>query len=156
MVSNKGSAGIDGIPVQELIGYFDTQEVAMLFIPEGITEKDIQTRAEQLAEFERNKAQIVESIMTGKYLPQPIRGVEIPKENGKKRLLGIPTVTDRMLQQTNTNRIIGFPKRLLDCLARGISRLQVRVSLILGRVLQRGLSFDERSRELPERAGTSE
>ena len=90
VVSNKGSAGIDGIPVQELIGYFDTQEAAMLFIPEGTTEKEIQTRAEQLADFERNKAQIVESIMTGKYLPQPIRGVEIPKENGKKRLLGIP------------------------------------------------------------------
>lgn len=99
VVSNKGSAGIDGISVQELIGYFDTHEAAMLFIPEGITEKDIQTKAEQLAEFERNKVQIVESIMTGKYLPQPIRGVEIPKENGKVRLLGIPTVTDRMLQQ---------------------------------------------------------
>ena len=99
VVSNKGSAGIDGIPVQELIGYFDTQEAAMLFIPEGITEKDIQTSAEQLAEFERNKEQIVQAIMTGKYLPQPIRGVEIPKDNGKKRLLGIPTVTDRMLQQ---------------------------------------------------------
>jgi group II intron reverse transcriptase/maturase len=99
VVSNKGSAGIDGIPVQELIGYFDTPEAAMLFSPDGITEKDIQTKAEQLAGFERNKAQIIESIMTGIYLPQPIRGVEIPKDNGKKRLLGIPTVTDRMLQQ---------------------------------------------------------
>jgi retron-type reverse transcriptase len=90
VVSNKGSAGIDGIPVEELIGYFDTQEAATLFIPEGITEKDILTRTEQLAIFERNKEQLVQSIMTGKYLPQPIRGVEIPKENGKKRLLGIP------------------------------------------------------------------
>jgi retron-type reverse transcriptase len=74
-------------------------EAAMLFLPDGITEKDIQTKAEQLAEFERNKAQITESIMTGKYLPQPIRGVEICKDNGKKRLLGIPTVTDRILQR---------------------------------------------------------
>ena len=105
VVSNKGSAGIDGIPVQELIGYFGTPEAAMLFLPEGTSEKDILTRAEQLAEFERNKAQIIESIMTGKYLPQPIRGVEILKENGKYRLLGIPTVTDRMLQQA-THQII--------------------------------------------------
>jgi hypothetical protein len=78
VMSNKGSAGIDGIPVQELICYLDIPEAAMLFLPEGITEKDIQTRAEQLDEFERNKSQIIESIMTGKYLPQPIRGVEIP------------------------------------------------------------------------------
>ena len=60
--------------MQELIGYFDTPEAAMLFLPDGTTEKDILTKAEQLAEFERNKAQIIESIMTGKYLPQPIRG----------------------------------------------------------------------------------
>ena len=99
VVSNKGSAGFDGIPVQELTGYFDSPEEAMLFLPEGITEKDILTRAVLLALFEQNKEQLGQSIMTGKYLPQPIRGVEIPKENGKVRLLGIPTVTDRMLQQ---------------------------------------------------------
>ena len=56
VMSNKGSAGIDGIPVQELTCYLDIPEAAMLFLPEGITEKDIQTRAEQLDKFERNKA----------------------------------------------------------------------------------------------------
>lgn len=99
VVSNKGSAGIDGVSVKELTGYFETPEDAMLFLPEGITENDIRNKKTQIAEFERNRDQLVQTVMTGQYQPQPIRGVEIPKENGKKRLLGIPTVTDRMLQQ---------------------------------------------------------
>ena len=46
-----------------------------------------------------DKEELTEKVRSGKYLPQPILGVEIPKGNGKMRLLGIPTVTDRMLQQ---------------------------------------------------------
>jgi RNA-directed DNA polymerase len=70
VVSNEGSAGVDGIPVKELYAYLI-----------------------------KNREQIESDIRGGKYLPQPIRGIEIPKSNGKKRLLGIPTVIERLLQQ---------------------------------------------------------
>jgi RNA-directed DNA polymerase len=70
VVSNKGSAGMDGMPVKELYAY--------------LTE---------------NRERIETELRSGTYLPQPIRGVAIPKSNGKTRLLGIPTAVDRMLQQ---------------------------------------------------------
>lgn len=68
--SNKGSAGVDGKSVKGLYAYLI-----------------------------KNRTQIERDIRQGKYLPQPIRGVEIKKSNGKKRLLGIPTVIERVLQQ---------------------------------------------------------
>lgn len=46
-----------------------------------------------------DKQELTESVRSGNYLPQAILGVEIPKGGGKMRLLGIPTVRDRMLQQ---------------------------------------------------------
>jgi group II intron reverse transcriptase/maturase len=70
VVSNKGSAGVDGMSVSELKGSF------------------------------RSRRKEVESmIRTGSYLPQAVLGVEIPKPGGKVRRLGIPTVLDRLLQQ---------------------------------------------------------
>jgi RNA-directed DNA polymerase len=99
VLSNKGSAGIDGLPVDELSGYLDIPREAQLFALEGTSEKDETTRKEQLAAFEKQREQIVQAVLTGNYQPQAILGVEIPKDNGRKRLLGIPTVTDRMLQQ---------------------------------------------------------
>ena len=70
VLANKGSAGVDGMQVGELKQHLSTEREA-----------------------------IVLSIIKGSYLPQPILGVNIPKGDGKTRLLGIPTVTDRWLQQ---------------------------------------------------------
>lgn len=68
--ANKGSHGIDGMKVDELLQYL-----------------------------KENGEVILQSILDGKYRPNPVRRVEIPKENGKKRNLGIPTVVDRVVQQ---------------------------------------------------------
>jgi group II intron reverse transcriptase/maturase len=70
VVSNKGSAGVDGMTVKELYEYLT-----------------------------KNREQIETELREGKYLPQAILGAEIPKSKGKTRLLGIPTVIDRLLQQ---------------------------------------------------------
>ena len=75
--ANKGSAGIDGMSVDDLSEFF-----------------------------KEHQDKIATAVCNGKYLPQPILGVEIPKSNGKKRLLGVPTVVDRVLQQA-VSQVIG-------------------------------------------------
>ena len=69
--SNKGVGGIDGMGVEHLLPYLK----------------------------ENNKT-LIQKIKDGKYRPNPVRRVEIPKEDkGKVRKLGIPTVVDRVIQQ---------------------------------------------------------
>ncbi len=70
---NKGSHGVDGMSVKTLRDHI-----------------------------KQNWQTIRESIENGTYKPNPVRRVEIPKPNGGTRLLGIPTVTDRFIQQAIT------------------------------------------------------
>ena len=55
--------------------------------------------AQLKSHLQANGVKYIEQIRVGDYQPSPILGIEIPKRNGKTRLLGIPTVTDRLFQQ---------------------------------------------------------
>ncbi|MBB6696700.1 group II intron reverse transcriptase/maturase [Clostridium algidicarnis] len=68
--ANKGSHGVDGMKVDELLQYL-----------------------------KENGASLRQSLLEGRYKPNPVRRVEIPKSDGKKRPLGIPTAVDRVIQQ---------------------------------------------------------
>ena len=65
-----GSSGVDGMEVTELFGHLS-----------------------------KNNAEIIKQIRDRSYKPKPVLRVEIEKENGGVRLLGIPTVVDRVIQQ---------------------------------------------------------
>ncbi len=67
---NKGAAGVDGVTIDDF-----------------------------KAHLRENREKLIQQIRDRKYKPQPVKRVEIPKDNGKMRQLGIPTVVDRVIQQ---------------------------------------------------------
>ena len=70
VVGNKGAGGVDKMGTSELLPYLNL-----------------------------HLSELIEKLKSGKYKPTAVRRVEIPKDNGKKRQLGIPTVVDRFIQQ---------------------------------------------------------
>jgi RNA-directed DNA polymerase len=71
VVRNGGAPGVDGMTVDDLMPYC-----------------------------RQHRARVREQLLSGTYVPQPVRRVEIPKPDGKGvRMLGIPTVLDRFIQQ---------------------------------------------------------
>lgn len=70
VIANAGAGGVDGMNVEELQEWLGN-----------------------------NLNKLQEQLQTGSYQPQSVRGVQIPKPDGGKRQLGIPTVIDRLIQQ---------------------------------------------------------
>lgn len=70
VVENKGAAGVDEMPVSELRDWLKVHWPS-----------------------------VKTALLEGRYIPQPVRAVDIPKPSGGKRTLGVPTVVDRLVQQ---------------------------------------------------------
>lgn len=69
VIRNKGAGGVDKMEVDELGDYL-----------------------------RQHKDELMTKILNGNYQPNSVRRVEMPKGNGKKRNLGVPTVVDRVIQ----------------------------------------------------------
>jgi len=79
VIANKGTGGVDNMQVEELRPFIHT-----------------------------HYQELRSSILEGSYQPQTVKKVEIPKPNGGKRMLGIPTVIDRLIQQCINQTLTGM------------------------------------------------
>ena len=85
VVANKGAGGVDGVTVEELGNYI-----------------------------RKNREKIITSLRNRTYIPKPVRRVYIPKDNGKKRPLGIPTALDRTIQQAISQPISDIYEKIFS------------------------------------------
>jgi len=88
--SNKGASGVDKMPTEALDDWFG-----------------------------ENWGELRSLILSGEYVPQPVRRVYIPKANGKKRPLGIPTVVDRVVQQMLAQKLVSIYEPLFSNCSHG-------------------------------------
>lgn len=95
--ANRGGPGVDGMTVDELLDYLRAHAV-----------------------------EIVETVKAGKYKPQPVRRVMIPKEEkGKFRPLGIPTAVDRVIQQAIAQKLSDEYEPVFSCTVMAFARAGV-------------------------------
>lgn len=90
VISNRGSGGIDGMQTDELLLWLHLHQ-----------------------------EELKEQLLQGRYKPNPVRRVEIPKDNGSKRQLGIPTVVDRLVQQSISQILTPIYEREFSCTSYG-------------------------------------
>ena len=85
--ANKGASGVDGMTVDEALPWL-----------------------------KEHREELLDLIRNGKYKPSPVRRVEIPKDNGGVRKLGIPTVTDRTeAQRTQYSKLRNMRRGVQIC-----------------------------------------